>query len=274
MVVAALGIGGCGMDVMIMGPETAKQGETVMFQIKVTNVSACPLDAGPFPDFAFVPLLPQEIVEDINQIFPICDLNNNIALSASLAEAGTVPRAAIQAQLESAAAGGPTATCSGPGLTCQPDGGLVICDIDGDFMPGEMRMYSCQAQALDPGRLFSLAGSFLEAEGVCKFPAMNAGAPCDEDADCGGAPDSCGSGICVDGMNDGNGCDVAMDCPLGTCTDCEENEGAGGDCTETLVREMAAPAPVVSPVGLLVISGALCAVAALKLRRSRRTPGA
>jgi hypothetical protein len=265
LVLAALGLGGCGIDVSIMGGEEANSGQPVMYQIKLTNFSACPLSTSGSVDFVFMPLIPQSSPD----VPEMCQMINGTELSPNLLEPGSMQREAAQAILVSVAQAGVSAECSAMGATCSSAGGQVSCDLSGVFMPGEMRTISCEALAGPPGAYFNIAASSLDADGVCKA-GMNAGAPCSEDDDCGGVVGSCGSGICEDGTNDGNGCSTSMECPMGTCTPCFLSEGAGGDCSETLVLAATRPAPVLSPLGLLAIGGALCGVAALRLRRLRR----
>jgi hypothetical protein len=271
---AALFVAGCGLDVTIMGGEEATAGQTVTFQVKLTNVSVCPVaDDGSNPGFAFLPFLPQSFIDESPELQELCQFQANTAMSANLAEAGTLPKSAVSAMLFSAAAGAAPAICSGPGVTCEsippeamlPAGG-VICSIMGNFAPGEMRTITCEAQASGSGTQFNIAASGLSATGVCKA-GTGQGQPCDGDADCG-AGGVCGDGICEGGGNNGFGCDNAGECPMGACNDCADMDGLGIDCSETRVVGVAG-APTVSPIGLVGVAVTLCAIAALRLRRSR-----
>lgn len=269
----ALLLAGCGLDVAIMGPTQVTEGETAMFQIKLTNVSACPVSGEDGLDlFGFVPFVQRSVIDGDPILEEICLPTGNRAVSASLADEGTFPISAARSLFLSAAAGAAAANCSGPGFMCEPvpplpgvPSGGVICTVSGNLAPGEMRTVTCEAEAVGSGQTFNLAGSSLEAFGVCKA-GVGQGQPCDGDGDCGA---DCGTGICVMGGNAGNGCDDTSECPMGTCTDCSDSDGLGADCTETRIVGLAR-APVVSPIGLIAIAAALCAVAAITLRRSRR----
>jgi len=263
LALATLALGGCGLDVTLMGPEEIPSGQTANFQVKLTNISPCPV-AGQTEGVIFLPFIPQSVLPDDMQ--ELCGLLDITALSSSLAADGTFPVSAAREKLESAAGFAAAVSCSGPGVSCSSFEGLgVVCDV-GDLAPDEMLTLTCTAQAGGPGLHFNIAASNLEAFGVCKA-GPGQGDPCTFDADCG-AGGECAPGICEGGTNGGNGCDDAGDCPKGMCTNCAENDGVGADCTETVVIGTAAPAPAVSTVGLVVLVAGLCGIAAFRLRRS------
>jgi hypothetical protein len=272
---------GCGVDIDIIGGETATCDGRVTFQIKVTNVSACPLFSlananAPF-DFAFLPLVPAEQVEQDMLFDEVCGSDAS-ALGSSLAEAGSfIPMDMALAALASVSTAAVSATCTGPGVSCfaLPEGPFpapgVACQL-GSLAPDEMVMLSCEAQAgPGVGSFFNPAIAGLVASGVCKA-GPGQGNPCIEDSDCGTGGE-CGEGICDGGGNDGNGCDTTAmpsECEGGACIDCSSNGGFGIDCSQTVVAPCAAaPAPAASPWALAVMVGVVFATGGLTLRRLR-----
>lgn len=271
---------GCGVDVDITGGETASCDGRVTYQIKLTNVSACPLVSlasaeSPF-DFAFLPLVPAESLEENTLLGEVCGSLGN-ASDSNLAVGALIPMDMAGALLASAPSAAESATCTGPGVTCFDLPGMsfpapgVACQV-GSLAPNQMITLSCEAQA-GPG-----VGSFvnpaiagLVANGVCKA-GPGQGNPCTEDSDCGTGGD-CGDGICEGGGNDGNGCDTTAlpsECPAGACIDCSDNAGFGIDCSQTEVTPCAvAAAPAASPWGLAVMVAVVLATGGLTLRRRR-----
>lgn len=120
-----------------------------------------------------------------------------------------------------------------PSGACPPDCG------DGDLDPGE----ECdgQADAACPGK--------CQPDCSCAPPPERTGNPCTD-------PSQCASGFCVDGVC----CDTACDAPMEQCN----LGGQEGSCAT-----VAAPAPVASRAGLLIVVGVLAAVAALSFTRLR-----
>ena len=105
--------------------------------------------------------------------------------------------------------------------------------------------------------------------GVCKTGTK--GVPCSSDTDCSGMSNTCGSGMCSGGSNDGFGCDVAGDCTGGSCVACTvPPDGqilANVACTATNVLRPQL-APTLSPAGMAAAVVLLLGVAYLALRRS------
>lgn len=256
-------LAGCGVELDITG------GQNGAFQVKVTNVSACPLadfdDDEGGANLAFVPYLPAAVVEESEFLALACGVGGQPppAMSTQLAGAGEFPLDAARLQVASLQQLAAAATCSGSGVTCESQDEGVACVIEGTLNAGDMRTLTCQATPpAGPGPFYTLAFSSLEADGVCKAGA-NQGQACDEDDDCAGV-DSCGDGICSGGTNDGLGCDADGDCGGGTCVDCNDGGGLGLAC---LAAAGPAPAPALAPAGL---AGALAALAGLAYWRLRR----
>jgi len=272
MLAALLASGaGCGLDVMLTGGEHAQLGETVTYQVKLTNTSACPLHGSPGdPAFAFLPMLPASLID--GELAMLCGLDGTApAMSPQLAQTTSFEVDAATQMLQTIAEQATDVTCSGTGVTCGPfDGipGFTACEV-GDFAPGEMRQLTCTATADTAGQLFNLAIAFEPALGVCKA-GPGQGQSCEIDSDCG-VGGVCGSGICVDGSNAGNGCSVAGECPGGDCVDCDAGSGVGFVCTQTVVQGVAG-APAMSGWGLLAGVLALSTVAAIMLRRRASAP--
>jgi len=154
-------------------------------------------------------------------------------------------------------------------FTCLPIDGAVVC-MTPKLNVGATKMAQFELTPGTPGVLrnwvFAVAG---KDDGVCK--TGTARTPCDDDTDCGGAVDSCGSGMCSGGDNDGFGCDADGDCPNGgECVECEAVDGLllpGLACTTTAA---AGPAPAMAPWALGVAGVALAGIAGFRLHRTRR----
>lgn len=277
---------GCGVDVEIMGGETATCDGRVTYQIKLTNLSACPLisiaDAeSPF-DFVFLPLVPEEEIDENGILGQVCG-SIPAAHGPLLVEGGSIPMDMARGVLASTPSAAVSATCTGTGVSCfDLPGDLffapgVACLL-GSLAPDEMITLSCEAQAgSDVGTFFNPVIAGFIASGVCK-EGPGQGDACDTNEDCGDGG-VCGNGICDGGDNDGNGCDTTAtpsECPGGgACVDCSDNEGFGIDCSETVVEPCAAAAPAASPWGLASMVTVLFATGGLTLRRlraSRRSP--
>ncbi len=139
--------------------------------------------------------------------------------------------------------------------------------------PDETKTNQVQLIADRPGILRNWVVSFATVRGgVCIAGALRR-KPCDDDSDCTGTGNSCGTGICVGGGDDGFGCDSGADCLSGVCTACgEADDGqvlSGVACTTTIGTTTAA-APLVSAWGLLAVAACLLSLGAVTLRRLRR----
>jgi hypothetical protein len=276
--IAALGAG-CGVDVDITGGETAACDGRVTYQVKLTNVSACPLvslaDAENAFDFAFLPLVPAEQLEENMLLDEVCG-SIGAAHDSNLAAGWFIPMDLAHAVLASTPSAAVSATCTGTGVSCfdLPDTLFstpgVACQI-GSLAPDEMIALSCEAQAgSDVGSFFNPAIAALIASGVCKA-GPGQGSACIGSSDCGDGG-TCGGGICEGGNNDGNGCDTTAmpsECPGGACVDCSSNGGFGVDCSQTVVEPCAVRAPAASSWGLALMVAVVFGTGGLTLRRLR-----
>jgi hypothetical protein len=265
-------LAGCGIDIDLSGPKSVTPGETATFQVKATNVSACPLFDPGLPmgiDFAFAAFVPGSTIEENELFAEICGLTgpSRFAGSSSLAEVGAAEVGVARDLFEAVAAQAADASCSGPGATCSASANEVVCDTGGAMGVGEMRTLSCDA-TVPPGLgpFYSIAVSTQFAVGVCKAASASAGAACIDASQCGGAG-LCGSGICVEGTNAGNGCDLAGDCTGGTCTSCSGDFALGVACFAS--ARAIAPAPALAPWAIAVALAGLGGVAFLRLRARR-----
>jgi hypothetical protein len=263
---------GCGLDIKLTGGGTVGPGGSLTYQVKLTNVSACPLrvlsdPSG--PDFAFVPFVPASTVNDVEILRELCGLEAPVALTPGLAAAGTVTSQAAQEFLHAVASAATQTECSGTGIVCETNDEVAFCQT-GALAPGAMRTLNCTAQSgTTTGRFYSFALGAQVASGVCAA-GPGAGTACTSDNDCAMGSGTCAPGICVGGMNAGNGCDPqGDDCPSGSCTACADNMGLGVACAAVDITT--APAPAVSPLGLAVAVVMLCAIAAVMLRRRSRS---
>ncbi len=281
---ALLTTAGCGVDIMVTAPSVAPAGQTQSIQLKVTNISACPLvniEGGLGADLLLAPYVPASAVEE-SPLLLFCELGNAppaYTASASLSgaeQAATAAAAREQVMQIIAAAGATATTCSGSGVVCGTDaeeaGSSVGCVLP-PLAPGAMASLDCQATVpvTSTGKVYTLAFVNLIAAGVCKA-GVGQGAACADDAACG-VTGVCGDGICQGGMNAGNGCDDSSECGLqGTCVLCDQNTGFGFGCAEAEVVALPpAPAPAAAPWALGVGLAALLTVAAGQLyRRSAR----
>lgn len=195
-------------------------------------------------------------------------------------------------------------TSAGDAVTCSSDGQKITCrfpramvdmaqQANAAMSPGALQcatgsnIAACAALLLDPnetksnqvqliadrpGILRNWIISFATVnEGVCIAGAVRR-RPCEEDSDCTGLGNSCGTGICVGGSDEGFGCDSGADCDSGTCDPCEvANDGqvlSGVACTTTIATTTA-PAPLVSAWGLLAVVACLLGLGAVTMRRLR-----
>ena len=198
-------------------------------------------------------------------------------------------------------------TDSNGSITCETDGSRITChiplsiaamgeQIGADSVGNSLsplvcgtgpggRLGACFTVKLDPGetktgqlmmtpfdggptRNFILATA-TKNQGVCKTGTKDA--PCSTNADCAGMSNTCGSGICSGGTNDGLGCDVAGDCTGGSCVACTvPPDGqilSNLACTSTnVVRPQLAP--MLSPSGIAAVVVLLLGVAYVALRRT------
>ncbi len=154
-----------------------------------------------------------------------------------------------------------------------PNGRLGAC-FTLKLDPNETKSGQIIMTPLDGGltRNFILAFA-TKNQGVCKTGLKDV--PCSANADCAGMSNTCGSGICSGGTNDGHGCDVAGDCPGagGSCVACtvppDGQVLANLACTSTnVVRPELAP--TLSRPGIAAVIVLLLGVGYLALRR---TPG-
>lgn len=266
-------VAGCGIDIDIEASPKVVAGAVSNYDITLTNNSACPLRSlSDEPvDFIFLPFVPASVVQQSEILALGCGLIPfpPPAQSTSLAGVGEIPWQQARAEIARAAAAAAATTCSGMGVTCFPDqqGSIdaTVCDTGGPIAPGGMRDLTCEATApFRTGPFYAIAFSALFADGVCEAGTAEAGQACGEDAECG-MGGNCAFGICDGGMNDGNGCSDAGDCPGGTCIDCADNAGLGFACAEQVGT--ASPAPSLTPWGL---GAALLGLGAVALRRFRR----
>lgn len=107
--------------------------------------------------------------------------------------------------------------------------------------------------------------------GVCTAGALRR-RPCDDDSDCTGMNNTCGSGICAGGTRDGFGCNADSDCGGGSCTLCtvpDDNQPLSGvACTTTATTVTGAPA--LSPTATAALAALLAGVGLLAITRLRQ----
>lgn len=213
------------------------------------------------------------------------------------------PRIVLPGPIASAAV---SSTTSGDDVTCSSDGEKITCRfprrivelamsqqvteeslgdlqcIAGDNVaacgallldPNETKSDSVEMQVNRPGILRNWVISFATRRGgVCANGFRRI--PCDDDSQCSGVNNFCGSGICEGGTDEGRGCDTDGDCAgNGTCIDCEVPDDddqllSGIACTTTASQVNAAPA--LSPWGALAVISALLGIGGSALRRGRR----
>jgi hypothetical protein len=160
------------------------------------------------------------------------------------------------------------------GLQCTTLDGIAACAallLD----PDETKSDQVQLATTRPGILRNWIIAFPTVQGgVCTGGILRR-RPCDEDSDCPGGTNLCGSGICDGGDDKGFGCNDSSDCDGGgTCVDCDipdddEQVLSGVACTTTASQVEAAP--TASGLGLLAMVISLCTVGAVALRNLRRS---
>jgi hypothetical protein len=282
-------LAGCGLDVTITGGSAPVcAGATQHLQVKLANVSACPLAPGNIgPFLAVIPNVPAAEIENEPEFELLCGIGPPPARlpSNDLARPADVPLDELRTKVLALAQGGDAGTggaagtavadqvsCSAPGVFCTSEGDGAFCDLP-PFAVGQMLTLDCAAKvpASTPGKVYNLAFTLLEANGVCKA-GDGQGTPCIGADDCGMAG-VCGDGICKGGGNNSFGCDTATataDCPDGgTCVLCDTNLGLGAACEAGLVTACAAPVPAAGPGGLVFLLLGLAGVAFIRLRRGR-----
>lgn len=140
--------------------------------------------------------------------------------------------------------------------------------------PDETKSAQVQLDVPRAGMLRNWIVSFASVRGGVCTGGLVRGRPCDEDSDCTGIGNTCGSGMCAGGTRDRFGCDSGADCPGtgATCVECAvADDGqvlSGVACTTTAV---AMQAPAASPAGLLggIALVALVGLAAIRRLRAR-----
>jgi hypothetical protein len=232
-------LSGCALDIQFTSsPDTVMVGQQVTYDIKVTNVTACPL--GP-TSFTVIPLLSSEeealIDEELAErieltVADVCEMRLPeeppeavMALAADPHRLETL-RADLQAQLAApgrALGGGATSVT----ITCEPmtrpDGiDFFECSV-GPLAPGEMATTQIMLTATAAGVFRNIAFNAVRGARFCDDGA-NAGMHCVADAECPEA--KCLGGRCEGGDNDGYGCAMPDDCPKGECIDCERCNAA------------------------------------------------
>jgi hypothetical protein len=168
---------------------------------------------------------------------------------------------------------GDTALASTPQsstLPCLGIDGVVVC-FTLTLDPSESKTGTAKVVAEKAGVYRNWAVTMAERkEGVCTGGIFK-GVPCNDDGDCFGLNNDCGSGICVGGTRDGFGCNVIGDCPSGTeCRQCglvDDQFVPGIACTTTVVG---AEVPTMSTWPLAALALALTGAAGIQLRRMRR----
>jgi hypothetical protein len=276
---------GC-LIIDIFGDPAVRPGQTQQFQVKLTNPSACPVfDSGASSDdLAIVPLAPLSAIEAIEDeetralVEVLCGLRPPPSDLPAMLGAVEASEGTLRSIAHAAALSAQMASCSGPGVSCGPlpptpdtPPGGVLCALPA-LGAGEMVTLDCEAPVPSSavGTLYTFAQTELRARGVCKA-GSGQGNPCANSANCG-IGGVCAFGICVDGTNDGNGCNaMAMpsECPGGQCIACSESTGVGAECQPFLVLAPA-QAPAVGPWGLGVGLVVLAALAGYRLRAHRR----
>jgi hypothetical protein len=304
-----LGITGCTVDIdLTTSPDTVPFGGEVTFDVKVTNVSACP-------------------VGDISAIIlPFVEPNSGTAEDDSLLDAlcsGTLPggdfpsgvECSVQGDMVVCGPSGPEDPVEGPEetlfesgtganmfrcvrrgdsltcrlpvaaaeilaeqaaspLSCSAVGPMAFCSAN-ELDVGEMQSDSFVLAANTPGHVRNLAFVIANDDaGVCKTGSP--GVPCSVDADCSGMGNSCGGGICSGssgGAKDGFGCSIgnAGDCPGGTCTAC--GPPSGGDLSAGIActeTSVGVEAPAMSAWMLALTAAALPIATVLAQRRRQR----
>jgi IPTL-CTERM motif len=334
---------------MTSTPDSVRRGDPVMFDIKLTNRSQCPLTLGAAELIAFIPVenffellfegeippdAPPEVlefVEEVRRFFDeLCSGGEPqlpeppmLATSCSRGPGEIVCELSRPLSAQQGSSGSMTFAGVGDRLRCEVDGGTMRCrlrialpngsatanatvaaavkpltcltdaDFGGDLEdvdalcfigtfpaveglgPNEMATGQVTLAARGSGTVRNLVIAITNNDadlGVCKGGSAE-GEACDmEDVDpCPGG--SCGAGICLEGANDGLGCDEAtamMDCPDGTCklcADVAENGFLPIDCTTTIIA--AEPVPTLSPWGLMALAAVLLAFGLLWSQRRR-----
>jgi hypothetical protein len=121
--------------------------------------------------------------------------------------------------------------------------------------PDETKTAQVQLTVPRPGMLRNWIVSLPTVDaGVCTAGLVRR-RPCNDDGDCTGMGNTCGSGVCGGGTRDGFGCNADSDCGGGTCTTCDVSDDgqvlSGVACTTTAISATAAPA--LSPLALLAV---------------------
>jgi hypothetical protein len=155
-------------------------------------------------------------------------------------------------------------------LQCIDNGTYAAC---GALLLDPNESKSAQVQLIVPraGILHNFVGSFATVRGGVCTAGLVKGRPCNDDSDCTGMGNTCGTGICDGGSRDGFGCNIDDDCDGGSCIACElPNDGqvlSGVACTTTVAGVEGAPA--VSPWGLAAIVVVLAGIGMVTIRRTR-----